>query len=82
MNSQEIRPTLDGYWEATVAHDLERLHEFYLDDVVVEFPQSGERISGKHNIYQLREHYPTKYDFKILKVRGEDFLQICSSCFL
>jgi hypothetical protein len=37
---------------------------FYLDDVVVEFPQSGERISGKHNIYQLREHYPTKYDFK------------------
>jgi ketosteroid isomerase-like protein len=61
LNNQEIRATLDGYWEATVAHDLERVHEFYHDDVVVEFPQSGERISGKHNIYQLRKHYPTKH---------------------
>ena len=76
MNNQEIRATLDGYWEATVAHDLERVHEFYHDDVVVEFPQSGERISGKHNIYQLREHYPTKHDFKILKVRGEGILWV------
>jgi len=26
--------------------------------VIVVFPQSGERISGKHNIYELRTHYP------------------------
>lgn len=60
MSNQEIRAILDSYWEATVAHDLERVHEFYRDDIVVEFPQSGERISGKHNIYELRKHYPTK----------------------
>ena len=29
-----------------MAHNLERVHEFYHDDVVVEFPQSGERIGG------------------------------------
>jgi hypothetical protein len=27
-----------------MASDLERVHEFYHDDVVVEFPQSGKRM--------------------------------------
>ena len=57
-------------------HDLERVHEFYHDDVVAEFPQSGERIRGKHNIYELRAHYPAKVSFKILRVHGEGNLQI------
>ena len=76
LNKQEIRATLDRYWEATMAHDLERVHEFYHDDVVVEFPQSGERIRGKHNIYELRAHYPAKVTFKILRVLGEENLWI------
>src|SRR5512145_1541999 len=59
-----------------MAHDLERVHEFYHDDVVVEFPQSGERISGKHNIYELRKNYPTKTGYKILKVRGGGILWV------
>jgi hypothetical protein len=59
-----------------VALDLERVHEIYHDDVIVEFPQSGERILGKHNIYELRAHYPAKLTFKILRVRGEGNLWI------
>ena len=39
-------PSCDRYWEATMAHNLERVHEIYHDDVVVEFPQSGEQIRG------------------------------------
>ena len=76
LKNQEILATLDRYWEATLAHDLERVHEFYHDDVVVEFPQSGERILGKRNIYELRAHYPAKVTFKILRVRGEGNLWI------
>jgi ketosteroid isomerase-like protein len=71
LDNQEIGAILDRYWAATMAHDLERVHEFYHDDVVVEFPQSGERIRGKHNIYELRAHYPAKVSFKILRIRGE-----------
>jgi SnoaL-like domain len=59
-----------------VALDLERIHEIYHDDVVVEFPQSGERILGKKNIYELRAHYPAKLSFKILRTRGEGNLWI------
>ena len=76
LNNQEILATLDRYWEATLAHDLERVHGFYHDDVVVEFPQSGERILGKRNIYELRAHYPAKLSFNILRVRGEGYLWI------
>ena len=76
MDNQEIRAALDKYWEATVALDLDRIHEIYHDDVKVEFPQSGERITGKHNIYELRAHYPAKLSFKILRTRGEGNLWI------
>ena len=55
-----MRATMDRYWEATMAHDLERVHEFYHDDVVVEFPQSGERIRGKHNIQNSGHITPLK----------------------
>ena len=76
MENQEIRAALDKYWEATVALDLDRIHEIYHDDVKVEFLQSGERITGKHNIYELRAHYPAKLSFKILRTRGEGNLWI------
>jgi SnoaL-like domain len=75
-DNQEIRATLDHYWEATVARDIERSHKIYHNDVIVEFPQSGERISSKHNIYELRAHYPTKLSFKVLRVRGEGNLWV------
>ena len=76
MNNQELRLIMDQYWEATLAHDLVKVHEFYSDDVIVEFPQSGELIRGKHNIYQLRAHYPAKVTFEIMRVRGEGNLWI------
>jgi hypothetical protein len=76
LNNQEIRATLERYWEDTKALDLVRIHEIYHDDVVVEFPQSKERILGKQNIYELRAHYPAKLTFEILRVRGEGNLWI------
>ena len=76
MDNQKIRATLDRYWAVTMAHDLDRVHEFYHDDVVVEFPQSRERIRGKQNIYELRSHYPTKTSYKILRIRGDGNLWI------
>ena len=59
-----------------MALEIDRAHDIYHDDVIVEFPQSDERISGKHDIYELRAHYPSKLDFKILRIRGEGNLLI------
>ena len=70
MGNLEIRKALDRHWEFT-GIDIDKSHEIYLDDVIVEFPQSGERISGKKNLYELRKHYSAKLGFKILRTRGE-----------
>lgn len=51
-------------------------HEFYHDDIVVEFLQSGERIRGKQNIRELRAHYPTKVTYRNLRIRGDGNLWI------
>jgi hypothetical protein len=69
-DNKEIQLMLEYHWKYT-GIDIDKSHEIYRDDVVVEFPQSGERISGKNNLYQLRKHYPAKLGFKVLRTRGE-----------
>ena len=75
MGNLEIRNALDRHWEFTGV-DINKSHEIYRDDVIVEFPQSGERILGKRNLYELRKHYPAKLGFKILRTRGEGTLWV------
>ena len=75
MDTLEIRAALDCHWEFTGV-DIDRSHEIYHNDVIVEFPQSGDRISGKYNIYELRKHYPARLGFKILRTRGEGSLWV------
>ena len=55
--SRKYVPSWNVIWEPTVAHNLERVHEFYHDDVVVEFPQSGNDWRLKHtNTDKLTAH--------------------------
>lgn len=76
MDNQEIRAALNEYWEATAALDLDRVDEFYHNDVIVKYPQSGEQIRGKRSLHELRAHYPAKVAFKILRTRGEGNLWV------
>ena len=73
LGDQEIRAALGRHWEFTGV-DIDQSHEIYHDDIIVEFPQSGERIAGKKNLYELRKNYPAKLGFKILWTRGEGSL--------
>lgn len=75
MSNIDIRSALDDHWKFTGV-DIDKSHEIYRDDVVVEFPQSGERICGKHNLYELRKNYPARLGFKILRTRGEGRLWV------
>lgn len=60
MENEDIRRSLDRHWAASAAGDSEGEHEIYHDDVLVEYPQSGERIRGRHNIQVIRSHHPAK----------------------
>jgi hypothetical protein len=50
---QEIRAALDQHWAWSDANDFET-HRIYLEDAVLEYPQSGERTRGRRNIQNQR----------------------------
>jgi hypothetical protein len=77
MANQQIRVILDEHWAASAAGDLEKEHDIYDDDVVVDYPQSGERIVSRHNIQALRGHHPSKpAGFTIRRIFGNGDLWI------
>jgi len=60
MADQEIRAALERHWTASARGDQEAEHEIYLEDAIVEYPQSGEHIRGRRNVQALRSHHPAK----------------------
>jgi hypothetical protein len=60
-----------------LAGDLDAEHEIYLDDVVCDYPQSGERIQGRNNLQALRAHHPGRpAGFRVLRMLGTGDLWI------
>jgi len=76
MENQQIRVALDKHWAASAAGDIEKEHDIYDDDVVVDYPQSGERIISRHNIQALRGHHPSPAGFSIRRIIGNGDLWI------
>jgi hypothetical protein len=50
MDDRTVRAALERRWDASDASDFKVEHEIYREDVVLDCPQSGERIRGRHNI--------------------------------
>ncbi len=68
---QQIVATLNRHWTASASHDLETEHNIYQEDVICDYPQSGERIHGRRNLQALRGHHPAKPSgFKVLRMAG------------
>ena len=76
MNDQEIRHALDRHWAASDADDFEEEHQIYRDDAVLEYPQSGERISGRRNIQASRTAQPNKKRFAVRRIVGSGDLWV------
>src|SRR5579883_2323453 len=70
MGNQDIRMALDRHRAASAAGDSEAEHEIYHGDVLVEYPQSGERIRGRHTIQAVRSHHPAKLGFTIRRIQA------------
>ena len=76
MNAQEIRAALDRHWAASDANDFETEHEIYLEDAVLEYPQSRERIRGRRNIQITRTNQPNIKRFTVRRVIGDGDLWV------
>ena len=67
---QEIRAALDQHWAASDANDFETEHLIYHEDAVLDYPQSGERTRGRHNIQCQRASQPSKKRFTVRRIIG------------
>jgi SnoaL-like domain len=70
MNETEIRQALNRHWAASDANDFEVEHDIYREDAVLEYPQSGERIRGRHNIQASRTVQPSNKRFAVRRILG------------
>lgn len=72
MNPQALRSAIDQHWAASAAGDQVAEHAIYRDDVVCEYPQSGEIIRGRSNLQALRSHHPGRPSgFAVRRITGE-----------
>lgn len=60
MTTNNIQALLDHHWAASAAGDVVAEHDIYDENVLCEYPQSGERILGRSNLQALRGHHPGK----------------------
>ena len=74
--ASDVRAALEKHWSVSAADDPETVGAIYHDDVVVEYPQSGERIVGAANLSALRDLYPAKLTFDLKRISGSGELWV------
>jgi ketosteroid isomerase-like protein len=76
MDENEFRDALKRHWAASDRNDFDVEHDIYREDAVLEYPQSGERIRGRHNIQASRMVQPNAKRFKVRRIVGNGDLWI------
>ncbi|MCC8939788.1 hypothetical protein CI1B_47700 [Bradyrhizobium ivorense] len=76
MDNRTAQLALERHWQASDAGDFNVEHEIYREDAVLDYPQSGERIRGRHNIQQSRFVQPSKKRFTVRRIIGRGDLWV------
>src|SRR5712672_831554 len=76
MDDRTVRAALERHWDASDASDFKVEHEIYREDAVLDYPQSGERIRGRHNIQESRFIQPNKKRFTVRRIIGSGDLWV------
>jgi hypothetical protein len=70
-----VRRLVERYFEYAGA-EVDRAHEIYHDDAVLEFPQSGERFEGVANFSEWRRQYPAEVSFRVRRITAREDLAV------
>src|SRR3989337_2213022 len=78
MDDSDHRQTLERYWQGGSRRDFDAVREIFADDVIVEWPQSGERFVGKESCINVFANYPggSPKVISIRRILGEGDLWI------
>src|ERR1700722_6923311 len=66
----DMRVRLQQHWEASERGDLDAEHPIYAADAILDYPQSGERFSGRSRIQAQRDGHPAERHFTIRRILG------------
>src|SRR5713101_1121508 len=66
------REVVERYVNGMKARDLDIQAEVCAPDMIVEYPQSGERIRGWANVRAVLENYPSGLDVKVPSLHSVD----------
>src|SRR5260370_27520162 len=69
MDDRTVRVALERHWDASDGSDFKVEHEIYREDAVLDYPQTGERIRGRHNIQESRSFQPRTERFTVERKR-------------
>jgi hypothetical protein len=72
MDDTTVRAALKRHWDASDANDFDVEHEIYCDHAMLDYPQSGERIRGRHNIQESRFVQPNRKRFTVRRIIGSN----------
>jgi hypothetical protein len=75
--AEAMEEALRQHWAASAAGNQDIEHEIYDEQVICDYPQSGERIHGKRNLQNLRSRHPDRpAGFSIRRLLGRGNLWI------
>jgi hypothetical protein len=66
----DVRARLQEHWEASERGDADVEHAIYAADAILDYPQSGERFSGRSRIQAQRGGHPAERHFTVRRIRG------------
>ena len=75
----DIRGRIQEHWEASERGDIDLEHAIYAADGILDYPQSGERFSGRSKIQAQRGGHPAERHFTIRRILGSGDLWV-SEC--
>lgn len=68
---EAAHPTIDAFVAALNGRDLEALERLFTEDIIIEWPQSGERIRGGANRREIYRRFPALPVVSPRRVSGE-----------
>jgi hypothetical protein len=75
----DTRARIQQHWKASERGDIEAEHAIYATDAILDYPQSGERFTGRSKIQAQRGGHPAERHFAIRRILGGDSLWV-SEC--